>query len=283
MSIKKQILLRIRIAFLGMAFFALLIVGKLINIKFIDNERWIAKSQQQNVRLMDVKATRGNIYSDNGSLMATSLPFYRVAFDPGITKSENLQAIYTKGIDSLSMHLSDFFGDRSELEYRRLINDARVRNRRYVLLNSKMINHHEKKIMSEWPIFREGKMRGGVIFERVDKRFIPFGQLARRTVGYIKNQSRSGEKGRFGAGLEFSFDSTLAGKNGKALFTKISGGQWRMIPDAKEVKPRHGYDIETTIDVNLQDVAEHALLKTLETHRADNGCVIVMEVATGAN
>lgn len=282
MSIKKQILLRIRIAFLGMAFFALLIVGKLINIKFIDNERWIAKSQQQNVRLMDVKATRGNIFSDNGSLMATSLPFYRVAFDPGITKTENLQSIYTEGIDSLCVQLSNFFGDRSEQEYRRMINDARVKNRRYVLLNSKMINHHEKKIMSEWPIFRKGKMRGGVIFERVDKRFIPFGQLARRTVGYIKNQSRTGEKGRFGAGLEFSFDSILAGKTGKALFTKISGGQWRVIPDAKEVKPRHGYDIETTIDVNLQDVAEHALLKTLQTHRADNGCVIVMEVSTGA-
>lgn len=281
MGIKKEILLRIRIAFLGMTFFAFLIVGKLINIKFIDNERWIAKSQEQNVRLMDVKATRGNIYSDNGSLMATSLPFYRVAFDPGITKTESLQSVYSSGIDSLCLKLSDFFGDRTKLEYRRLINDARVRNRRYVLLNSKMINHHEKKIMSEWPIFREGKMRGGVIFERVDKRFIPFGQLARRTVGYIKNESTNGKKGRFGAGLEFSFDSTLAGQNGKALFTKISGGQWRMIPDAKEVKPKHGYDIETTIDVNLQDVAEHALLKTLQNHRADNGCVIVMEVATG--
>lgn len=281
MGIKKEILLRVRIAFLGMAFFAVLIVAKLVHIKFIDNEKWERKSQRQNVRLMDVKATRGNIYSDNGSLMATSLPFYRVAFDPGITKTAGRKEIYNKGIDSLAMLLSGFYGDRSIDGYRRLINDARVKNRRYVLINSKMINHHEKKVMSNWPIFREGKMRGGIIFERVDKRFIPFGQLARRTIGYIKSESKNGTKGHFGAGLEFSFDSLLSGQKGKALYTKVSGGRWRQVPDSKEVKAKHGYDIETTIDINLQDVAEEALQKTLKRHRADRGCVIVMEVATG--
>lgn len=281
MGIKKEILLRVRIAFLGMAVFAVLILAKLFHIQFIDNERWESKSQRQNIRLLEVKATRGNIYSDNGSLMATSLPFYRVAFDPSISKTGEKEDAFVEGIDSLCMLLSRFYGDRPEQGYMRLINDARVKNRRYVLLNSKMINHHEKKIMSTWPIFREGKMKGGVIFERVDKRFIPFGQLARRTIGYIKAEAKDGTKGHFGAGLEFSFDSVLAGQKGQALFTKVSGGRWRQVPDSKEVKPKHGYDIETTIDINLQDVTEAALLKTLKYHRADKGCVVVMEVATG--
>lgn len=281
MGIKKEILLRVRIAFLFMALFAVAILVKLINVQFIESDKWIQKSQKRNVRLREVKATRGNIYSDNGSLMATSLPFYRVAFDPGITNTATRKATYDEGIDSLCIQLSNFFGDRSTEGYRRLINDARVNNRRYVLLNSKRINHHEKKIMSTWPIFREGKMRGGVIFEKVDQRFMPFHGLAQRTVGYIKTEKKDGTKGRFGAGLEYSFDSLLAGQNGKAIFTKIAGGKWRRVPDSEEVKPRHGYDIESTIDINLQDVTEEALLKGLKKNHADYGSVIVMEVETG--
>ncbi|GAB3819314.1 hypothetical protein GCM10028895_17580 [Pontibacter rugosus] len=127
--------------------------------------------------------------------------------------------------------------------------------------------------MAKWPIFREGKNKGGVIFEKVEKRFKPFGLLAERTIGFI-NEDKNG------AGLEFSFNGNLSGSNGEALFERIAGGS-KPIYDGTEVNPQHGYDIKTTIDINLQDVAENALYKALEKTNAEYGCVILMEVKTG--
>ncbi len=117
-------------------------------------------------------------------------------------------------------------------------------------------------------------MEGGVIFEKIDKRFYPFDDLGYRTLGYVNESSE-------GAGLEYSFNSYLAGKDGEALFQKVSGGRWRPVYDGSEIKPEDGYDIQTTLDVNLQDVAQSALAKALKEHEADYGCAIVMEVHTG--
>ncbi len=99
--------------------------------------------------------------------------------------------------------------------------------------------------------FPEGKNKGGVIFEKVDKRFHPFGMLAKRTIGCI-NEDKNG------AGLEYTFNNQLAGKDGEALFERMAGGN-KQVYDGTEVKPLPGYDIKTTIDINLQDVAENAL------------------------
>jgi cell division protein FtsI (penicillin-binding protein 3) len=125
-----------------------------------------------------------------------------------------------------------------------------------------------------WPIFREGRMGGGVIFEKIDKRFRPFKFLAFRTIGYLNEDN-------YGAGLEYSFNDVLAGKNGKALFQRMVGGNWKPIYDGTEIRPEDGLDIVTTIDVNIQDVAESSLLKALKDHNADYGCVVVMNVKTG--
>src|SRR6187402_653898 len=108
-----------------------------------------------------VKATRGNIYSDNGSLLATSLPFYKIAFDATLPKDE----IFKKGIDSLAYHLSRFFKDKPAVEYKRMLVDARASGKQYIIVNRKQIDYQDKKIMKNWPIFREGRLRGGAIFE----------------------------------------------------------------------------------------------------------------------
>ena len=191
-----------------------------------------------------VKATRGNIYSDNGSLLATSLPFYRVAFDPSVADEE----VFVNGLDSLSKFLSSYYGDRSSQYYRNKIRKARQANRRYLVINNKQINYQDKKLMQTWPIFREGRMKGGAIFEKVDLRFKPFSHLGTRTIGFV-NENHNG------AGLEYSFDKVLAGTDGNALFQKIAGGGWKPVHDGSEVKASEGMDIETTIDINLQDVA----------------------------
>ncbi|MBX0334539.1 transpeptidase family protein [Pontibacter sp. HSC-14F20] len=269
MNIKKSIVLRVRIVFLLVCLFACAIVYKIVQIQVLDGTKWKQISKERRIRYQPVPATRGNIYSDNESILATSLPFYRVAFDPAIAQAET----FNTGIDSLAMMLSRFYKDQSPEYYRRKIKNARHAGRRYIRLNSRQINYQEKKMMASWPIFRAGKNKGGVIFEKVEKRFKPFGMLAERTIGFI-NEDKNG------AGLEYSYNGELAGTDGEALFERIAGGN-KPIYDGTEVAPQNGYDIKTTIDINLQDVAENALYKALVEKNADYGCVILMEVKTG--
>lgn len=270
MNIKKSILLRVRVAFLLVTVFAVAVVIKVGRIQFSEGEKWKEIADQISFQTRVVKATRGNIYSDNGSLLATDLPFYKVAFDATRPPDE----AFKKGLDSLALCLSRHFKDKSAESYRRLLINARTSGRQYVVLNRKQVGYQEKKGIEKWPIFRLGRLKGGVIFEKVDKRFRPFSSLGHRTIGFINENKR-------GAGLEYSFDEQLAGKDGEALYQKIAGGGWKPLYDGSEVKTEHGYDIESTVDVNLQDVSETALLRALEYHEADYGVVAVMEVATG--
>ncbi|MDA0195190.1 MAG: penicillin-binding protein [Bacteroidetes bacterium] len=272
MSIKRSIVLRVRIAYLAMLLFAGSAIYQILNVQFRDGEKWKARGQEIGFKYQQVKATRGNIYSDNSSLLATSLPFYRVALDPSIADDQT----FAKGLDSLATNLSKFFGDRPASYYKRSINNSRQAGRKYLLLNSRDINYQDKKLISTWPILREGQMKGGAIFEKIDKRFNPFSYLGFRTIGNIDEEQNRGL-----VGLEYSFNTQLAGKNGEALFQKIAGGSWKPAYSGTEIAPRHGWDIETTIDVNLQDVAESALLKALKEHNADYGSLVLMEVQTG--
>lgn len=235
-----------------------------------DEKKWAKMGEEIDLDYRVIKATRGNIYSDNGSLLATSLPSYKIAFDPTIVEDK----VYKKGIDSLAYLLSRHFKDNSSQYYKRKINDARLAGRQYVVLNRKLVKYQEKKEMSKWPIFREGRNKGGVIFEKIDRRYRPFSYLGYRTIGYVNDNQD-------GAGIEYSFNKYLAGTDGKGLYQKMAGGSWRPLHDGAAIRPVEGYDIHTTINVNIQDVTESALLGALKDHGADFGCAIVMEVETG--
>jgi cell division protein FtsI (penicillin-binding protein 3) len=250
--------------------FGVAVIAKIGKIQFQEGEMWAEKSRKISLQYRQVNATRGNIYSDNGSLLATSLPEYRLCLDPTVSNNE----VFRTGIDSLSLLLSRYFGDNSKDGYKRIINDARLSGKKYIVISKRLIRHQDKKRMMGWPIFREGRMGGGVIFEKIDKRFRPFKFLAFRTIGYLNEDN-------YGAGLEYSFNDVLAGKHGKALFQRMVGGNWKPIYDGTEIRPEDGLDIVTTIDVNIQDVAESSLLKALKDHNADYGCVVVMNVKTG--
>ncbi len=236
----------------------------------VEGERWAAMGERITFDYKRVKATRGNIYSDNGSLLATSLPFYKIAFDATIPTDE----VFKAGVDSLAYHLSRFFKDRSQKEYKRFLIDARETGKQYVVVNRRKVDYQEKKMMMKWPIFREGRLRGGAIFEKVDVRYMPFANLARRTVGFINENEH-------GAGLEYSFNEQLAGQDGYAYYQKIAGGVWKPVFDANNIKAVNGLDLQTTLDINLQDVAETALHRAMLQHKADDGMVVVMEVKTG--
>jgi cell division protein FtsI (penicillin-binding protein 3) len=278
MSIKKAILFRVRIAYLLVAIFAAAVVFRIFWLQWVDGTKWRAIAREKMTKERVVKAVRGNIYADDGSLLATSLPFYRLAIDPTVASKD----VLADGLDSLSMLLSHYFGDRTPDEYRRRIKDIRQFNekakeedrKQYLVMNHKLIDYQDKKMMEKWPIFRLGRRKGGVIFERLDRRYLPFKFLAQRTIGFLNEKNQ-------GAGLEFSYNKQLAGQDGRAVFQRMSGGAWKPIGDADEIRPAQGFDMQTTINVNVQDVAETSLLRALQKHEANYGCVIVMEVATG--
>jgi cell division protein FtsI (penicillin-binding protein 3) len=269
-NIKKSILLRVRIGFLMVLLFAMAVVAKIGHIQIVEGKKWADLGEDISFEYKRVKATRGNIYSDNGSLLATSLPFYKIAFDATIPKDD----VFKKGVDSLAYRLSRFFGDRSQKEYAHLLKDARAKGRHYVVLSRRQIDYQDKKIMMSWPILREGRLRGGAIFEKIDKRYRPFDNLSSRTIGFVNENDK-------GAGLEYSFDNELGGQDGYAYYQKIVGGDWKPIFDANNIKAVDGLDLQTTLDVNLQDVTETALKKAMKDHDADDGLVAVMEVETG--
>ncbi|MEO9474849.1 MAG: penicillin-binding protein [Cyclobacteriaceae bacterium] len=271
MSIKKSILVRVRIAFLLVFLFSAGVLFRIFTIQYAEGSKWKEIAESLGLQVMKVNATRGNIYADDGSLLATSLPVYKVAFDPGLASDD----LFYGQIDSLSFLLAKFYGDLTTDQYKRKIVNARKEHRRYMVLNRQEVGYQEKKLMERWPIFRTGRLTGGVIFEKVEKRIRPFSHLGGRTVGSINGDNRGT------VGLEYSFNRQLAGRNGEALFQKMAGGGWKPVFDGTEIQPINGYDIQTTINVNLQDVTETALLKHLEKHRADYGVAVLMEVKTG--
>ncbi len=273
MNIKKDIVLRLRFVFLLILFFAIGIVWRIVQLQNIEGEKWRKESSRRYVSERTIEAVRGNIYADDGSLLATSLPKYRLGFDPLVSLSDKNKKIFEEGIEDLCKKLSNFYGDKDWKDYFQMINLARHEKDRYILLNNSLIDFQDVKMMKTWPIFKEGKYKGGVVFEKVNVRYNPFGKMGFRTIGYKKDKEK--------VGIENSFDSQLAGVPGKGIFEKIGQGSFRPIDGGEESIPIPGLDIHTTINVNIQDVAESSLLRALKRSGADKGCVVVMEVATG--
>ena len=270
MNIKRSIVIRVRVAFLLVAVLACAIPYKVAIVQLLEGEKWKAKAEQVNFQYRKVAATRGNIYAADGSLLATSLPFYQVAIDPTVVEDEK----FKNGLDSLATLLANFYQDKSATAYLRMIQDARSNQKRYLMVNRRQINYQDMQVMRSWPIFREGRIGGGVIFEKIERRYQPFGSLASRALGTLNEDG-------VGSGLEYSFNTFLKGQEGKALFQRLSGGVWKPLFDVDDTKPLHGYDVVTTLDVTIQDVAETALRRQLTDREAAFGSVIVMEVATG--
>jgi cell division protein FtsI (penicillin-binding protein 3) len=266
----------VRTVFLLVLVFAIAIAYRIFHIQFVDGAEWKAKLTSFTKK--EITATRGNIYAADGSLLATSLPLYRLGFDPSVSNnpdSKKLDTIFRKGIDSLSLLLSQKFGNYPASYYKHLLVDAKKENKHFLYLSRGFsLTYREQQEMMKWPIFREGKNKGGVIFEKIYKRFHPFKELAFRTVGFVNEDN-------FGAGLEASFNTMLSGTDGQATYQRLPGGISRPIFDGTEIRPVDGYDIQTTLDVNIQDVAEASLKNALIDYDAKFGCVVVMEVKTG--
>lgn len=271
-DIKKDIAWRIYLVYLVLCLFGLLILGKVAYIQLVEGESLRQKVQSLTRVDKNIEAVRGNIYAVDGSLLATSIPIYEIRFDPNADAITD--ELFAQSVDSLAWHLSDLFKDRSMASYRKELIEARENGSRYHLIKRNVKFPQLKKI-KKFPLFRRGKYKGGFIFIQQNKREKPFKILAARTIGYDRPDVTP-------VGLEGAYSDLLSGIDGKRLMQKIAGGVWMPVNDENEIEPEDGMDVYSTIDVNIQDVAESALLKQLEKHQADHGTVVLMEVKTGA-
>jgi cell division protein FtsI (penicillin-binding protein 3) len=252
---------------------AIAIVVKLTNIQWVQGDYYRKLAKQRTVRNFVIPANKGNIYSADGSLLATSIPNYEIRFDSRAPKEENFE----KHIKSLSDSLSVVLG-RPSGYYQNELRKARSNKNRYYLI-ARNLSYTEYVRIKGFPLFNLGAFKGGIIIEQETVRKHPIGKIAERTIGYDRIDPATGVE--VGKGIEWAFKSYLNGKDGKILKQKIAKGQWKPIRDVNEVDPQDGYDVISTIDVFIQDIAHHALLKQLEDYGADHGCVVVMETETG--
>jgi cell division protein FtsI (penicillin-binding protein 3) len=272
-EIKKDIIWRVYIVYIGFLIFGLAIIGRISQLQFVEGDKWKAKADSLTLSYRTIEPSRGNIYAADGSLLATSLPRYDVHLDlmaGGITKDA-----FNAGVDSLAYCLSVLFKDHTKNDYKRLLKEGRTDKERYFLLR-RNISFNEQRALRAFPLFRLGRNKGGLIIDQLSRRERPFKMLAARTVGYKVDNSEVKS-----VGIEGAFDASLRGVAGKRLMQRIASTVWKPVNNENEVEPRDGSDIITTIDLNLQDVAEHALEEQLKTHDADIGCAILMEVASG--
>ena len=259
-----------RMYFVAVMFFmmAIFVLVKLNNIQWVDGKYYRKLAKERTVKNFTIPANKGNVYSADGSLLATSIPEYTIYFDAVAPSDEN----FKENIEGLSDSLSAMF-KKSSGHYQAKLQKARGNKNRYLFL-AKKLSYTEQMRLKTFPLFNKGANKGGIIIEQKIVREHPIGLVAKRTIGY----ERSNEDGK---GLEYAFRNDLNGKNGHRMMQKIAKNQWKPISDINEKEPQDGYDIISTIDVYIQDIAHHALLKQLEYYSADHGCVVVMETKTG--
>ena len=256
---------RITGLYLVIVFIAFGVVAKIVKVQQFS----LAINTSSQPRYFTVEAPRGNIIADDGALLAISMPLYDVRLDMSVMN----KALFNSGIIELSDLLAQLFKDKTPAEYELFLRNAKqAKKNKYILLQNK-VTHNELNALKKMPILELGQNKGGLIAEQRPNREKPFGLLAQRTVGVLRGVNP--------VGIERAYNQTLSGVDGIHLKRKIAKGIW--VPQAAEGNrlPRAGNNVVTTINTDMQDVAEKALENTLINNNADWGCVVLMEVTTG--
>lgn len=269
---EKNILYRIYFVAAFVFLLAIAVGVKLLDIQFLEGHKYQEIAQQRTYKNFVIPANRGNLYDTSGNLLATSVPKYDIRFDAVTVSDKNFE----ENLMPLAEEMSKMFG-KSKAHYAKTLRAARINKHRYFLI-ARNLGYSEYIKIKNFPMFKLGSNRGGIIVEQRTVREHPLGKMGERTVGY-ERQDDSGYYTR--VGLEGAFGPYLRGKEGHRLKQRIAKGQWKPISDNNEIEPKDGYDLISTIDVKIQDIAHHALLRQLEKYEADHGSVVVMETATG--
>ena len=269
---KNEVLYRVYIVLGLVVVFAGFIFYYAVKINVLEGEEWRAQGQKEHVKLYTVKASRGNIMTEDGALLASSLPFFDIYFDTKAPPKE----VFDQNVDSLALGLMPYVDQEfnfTEGGLTDFLKEARDSSRQYVRIK-RGATFLEYEKMKKFPIFRRGQYGGGFIAEENFRRKRPYGILARRTLGYVKGKTK--------VGLEGFFDKEMGGSDGKRLKAYRSTSKtWIPVTDYNDIQPEAGDDIVTTIDINMQDIAHRALKRGMEHHDAEQGTAIIMEVKTG--
>ena len=249
------------------------VVGKIIYIQTAERDEWLKVAEKQVPTHRPIRATRGNILDCNGQLLASSMPQYYMYMDTRV------EALHQKGgkllyehIDSLSRDLATIVGEHTQAEYRQRIVNAYNKGEKRLRVCDHRINYLQRRALEQNALIKKGKYKSGILFEDQHRRIKPFGILASRTIGGIY-----GEDGVGNSGLEKGFDTQLRGKDGMSSIQKI-GGRYEQVTITEA---EDGVDIVTTIDANLQDIVEKALMTKVAERNANWGCCVLMETQTG--
>jgi len=274
MSIKKDILVRFALVYLIFVLLGLAIIAKIIYIQVVEGNKWREMAKTITYKDITIEPNRGDICSYDGRVLATSVPYFEIRMDlkaAGITNE-----IFNEKIDSLAICLSRFYGNKSSKAYRSELVNARKsgRNRRFYPIGNRNIDYVELQRVKKFPLFRLGLNKGGFIPVQVNRRILPHQSLAARTIGNVND-------GGVAVGIEGAFNYALKGRTGISLLQRVPGNTWIDVNSPNQVEPEDGLDVITTLDVDLQDLAETALHKQLDKHGAGWGTVILMEVKTG--
>jgi len=270
---KNELLIRAYLVMLLFIAFAAVIFFRVAKISIQEGEKWRAEGGK-NVKMIPLKADRGNIYSDDGSVLVMSLPFFDIKMDLANPKQE----VFLKGVDSLSILLSRHIdSSKNPYEWKSSLVTARTEKKpgyRYFHI-AKEVSYDKLLQLKSFPILRKGQLGGGLIVKKKTKREKPFKSLASRTLGEVRDNAQN-------YGLESFFNEQLSGPTDSLLMKRISRDNWIPVFDVTELISKKGNDLVTTIDIDIQDVAQQELRIALEKNRAKGGTVIVMEVKTGA-
>lgn len=250
--------------YMFMLLFATLIMSQVVVIQQLKD----SFSQNQPF-FVSIEAPRGNIFSDDGNLLAISMPLYDIHIDFKTINNDTFQ----KYVSPLSSRLESFYRDKTAFRYEQEFRNEKARGTQYFLL-MKDATYNQVKILKSFPIFNKGQNQGGLICERKENRENPFEILAARTIGY----EREGIKP---IGIEGAYNQILRGENGKKLVQRIGKSENIPINSSSNILPKSGDDVISTINIDIQDVTEQSLLNALEKHKAEYGCAVVMEVKTG--
>jgi len=271
-DIKKDILWRVYLGFILMAIAGSCILAKAVYIQQAQGPYWRGMSDSLHQRIVSLEAERGTIYSEDGSMLSTSIPQFDMYIDfmaDGLREKGGKR--FKENIDSLSICLANLFPDKSSGEYKYVLQTGYREKERYFLLRKKM-SFKEYQQLREFPLVRLGRNKSGFIPDKKIIRLNPYKMLAYRTIGLLRDSNK--------VGLELTYDKYLHGTAGKRLVRFIAGGASVPVDDY-EVEAENGKDVITTLDVNIQDVTENALMKMMVKNEAVHGCAIVMEVKTG--
>jgi cell division protein FtsI (penicillin-binding protein 3) len=272
-NIKNEVLYRVYFVLILIVASAAAIVFKTFQISVLEGEKWRSKGEDLYLKEVPLEAERGNILTEDGSMLATSMPFFDISFDPNSNAIDT--ADWNHNIDSLAYCLATFVSpEYTPGGMKNYLLEQKAQGKRYVIIK-KDATLSEMERISNFPLFRLGQFKGGFICIQKYKRERPFRMLANRTIGYVSGDSIS-------VGLEGYFDKDLKGDEGTQLMYRVGEGMWIPLENLSKIEPKTGNDIVTTIDVNLQDITESALAKAMVRHQAENGTAILMEVKTGA-